>query len=80
MVPVQQSIDFTAAVREAGNRCDLELWEKGGHGWFNYRDGSNPWFFETVECVDRFLASLGWTTGEPTVRGFEFHWKPTLRL
>lgn len=75
-VPVQQSIDFCEAMQKAGNRCELELWEKGGHGWFNWWDGKNPWFYETLERIDRFFISLGWLSGEPAVKDFTFHHLP----
>ena len=30
VVTVQQAIDFTKAMKDSGNHCDLALWEKGG--------------------------------------------------
>ena len=72
VVPVQQAIEFTKAMKDNGNRCDLVLWKKGGHGWYNYWDGANPWFFETLEKIDLFLNSLGWVDGESNLVDFTF--------
>ncbi|MFH1707240.1 MAG: hypothetical protein ABIF71_04920 [Planctomycetota bacterium] len=75
-VPVREAEEFHAQMHAAGNRCDLKLWDEGGHGFFNYWDGKNPYFYETLEAVDRFLTSLGWLSGPPAVKGFTFRHLP----
>jgi acetyl esterase/lipase len=42
-----------------------EYTQKGlGHGFFN----ASPWMEHTLIAADRFLASLGFIEGEPTIR------------
>lgn len=69
-VPFDHAVEFTEKMTAAGNRCELVLWDEGGHGFFGYWDGKNSCFFETLRATDRFLGSLGWTVGEPTIDGF----------
>lgn len=66
-VPFAQAEAFTAAMKEAGNRCDLAAFDGQGHGFFNYARGDIAMFIATTAAADRFLASLGYLKGEPTV-------------
>ncbi|HTL51126.1 MAG TPA: alpha/beta hydrolase [Planctomycetota bacterium] len=69
-VPFTHAVKFAELSRAAGNRCDLVLWDEGGHGFFGYWDGKNKCFFETLRAMDIFLASLGWVKGDPTIDNF----------
>ncbi|MCA9103580.1 MAG: alpha/beta hydrolase [Pirellulales bacterium] len=69
-VPYQTVEWFTAAMNEAGNRCELAGYEDAGHGFFNYGRNENRYFRETLSRVDRFLASLGYVDGPATVEEF----------
>jgi acetyl esterase/lipase len=71
-VRVDQAHRFAEAMRAAGNRCDLHTYEGQEHGFFNYFDGENPMFAETVRGMDRFLASLGWIEGEPAIDAYVY--------
>ncbi len=42
-----------------GNRCELVLYEGQPHGFFNYRDGQNPYYAQTLAVADTFLTSMG---------------------
>jgi hypothetical protein len=55
-------------MEEAGTRCDVWTYKDQEHAFFNYRDGNNPYFDATVYEADRFLASLGYLDGEPTLQ------------
>lgn len=44
----------------------LVLYEGATHGFFNYRDGDNPFFYQTLEETIAFFKGLGWTR---TARG-----------
>lgn len=57
-------------MKAAGNRSELETWKDQGHGFFNFGRGENKNFRETVEKMDRFLVSLGYLAGEPTVEKY----------
>jgi acetyl esterase/lipase len=59
--------DFERLYKEAGNRCDLKTYEGQGHGFFNFGRGDGRYYRETLREADRFLTSLGWLKGEPTV-------------
>ena len=39
-----------------------DLWDRS-HGFFNYRDGNNPYYDTTVFESHRFLAFLGYLAG-----------------
>jgi len=55
-------------MKEEGNRCELLTWEGLPHGFFNKgRYGDKP-FVETMQATDKFLASLDWLEGEPTIK------------
>ena len=54
---------FQSEMKKAGVRCDTHVYPGAAHGFFN-RD---PHFSQTLIEADRFLASLGWIHGEPTI-------------
>lgn len=65
-VPHATSERFCAAMREAGNRCELVSFDGRPHGFFNYAR-SRISYVNTVWHMDRFLESLGYVEGAPTV-------------
>lgn len=67
-VPFAQAEAFAARMKKLGNRCELASYEGQGHGFFNFGRGGNRYFLATVERADRFLASLGFLQGTPTIR------------
>jgi len=53
---------------KAGVRCEALYYEGQGHGFFNPgQKGTDQYFYETLLAADRFLASLGWLQGGPTL-------------
>ncbi len=64
-VPYENVERFTAAMKKAGNRCELVPFGGRPHGFFNY-SRSRISYIGTVWHADRFLASLGYLDGEPT--------------
>ena len=58
---------FTRAMKAAGNRCELIGYPEQPHGFFNYGRSGNKYYVETTTALDRFLVSLGYLTGEPTI-------------
>jgi len=58
---------YRALMEKVGVRSDLHVYEGPAHGFFNYRDGTNRYYYLTVIEADRFLASLGYLEGEPTL-------------
>lgn len=74
-VPLATAKAFGAAVEKVGGRCDLLAYEGAAHGFFNFGRGGNVAFVKTVVAADKFLASLGFLKGPPTVEA----WLKTLR-
>jgi acetyl esterase/lipase len=69
-VPYQQAERFCAAMKKAGNRCELVGYDGQPHGFFNFGRSENRYFVETMRRTDEFLASLGYLKGEPTIDRF----------
>ena len=66
LIPVETAEYYKTVMEKVGSRCDLILFEGEGHGFFNYR---NPGLYKkTVIEADRFLISLGYLTGEPSMK------------
>lgn len=66
-IPVETARVYKRRMEEVGSRCDLFLYEGKRHGFFNYKNLES--YVTTVTEMDRFLASLGYLEGEPTVGG-----------
>jgi acetyl esterase/lipase len=60
LVPSQK---FCEQAIGLGNRCELWTAEGQGHGFFN----RSPWHEATLFEADKFLASLGYLEGPPTI-------------
>lgn len=60
-VPVLQR--FKAKMDEVAVRCETRVYEGQAHGFFN----KDPWQTITLIESDKFLSSLGWLRGEPTL-------------
>ncbi len=67
LIPVETMRTFANAIRRAGGRCDVHIYEEATHGFFNKRDWGNLRYFEVLRATDRFLGSLGWLQGDPVV-------------
>jgi len=55
--------EYWKKARAIGARADEFLAEGQGHGFFN----RSPWTERTLVTVDKFLVSLGYLNGEPTI-------------
>ena len=63
LIPVDTAKRYQKLMQDAGGRCDLHLYEGEGHGFFNHKGK----FTETLIETDKFLTSLGYLKGEPTL-------------
>ncbi len=63
LIPVATIERFQKNMKAAGVRCDVVLYDGQGHGFFNHE----PYRTRTLMEADRFLASLGWLEGPPTL-------------
>lgn len=66
LVPVATAEDYQRRMAENGRRCDLHVYPGQAHGFFNYKN--TEYYEKTVIEADRFLASLGYLQGEPTLK------------
>jgi acetyl esterase len=62
LIPVATAEDYKKRMEAAGVRCDLHLYDDQPHGFFNKAK-----YTETVLEADKFLNSLGYLQGEPTL-------------
>jgi len=65
LIPVETGEAYQRRMRQFGLRCDLKLYEGQAHGFFNHRNTEN--FRQTLCDSDRFLASLGYLEGPPSI-------------
>jgi acetyl esterase/lipase len=56
---VEAAENYKSAMEAHGVRCDLCLYDEQPHGFFNYRNGENPYYDKTLTAADQFLVSLG---------------------
>lgn len=69
LIPVSVVKRFKANMEKARVRCEAKFYEGQGHGFFNPgKGGKMEFYYETLLETDRFLASLGWLKGEPTLK------------
>jgi acetyl esterase/lipase len=64
LIPTATVERFAANMKQAGVRCDLHIYDEQGHGFFN----SDPYRTITLVEADKFLTSLGYLIGEPTIQ------------
>ena len=69
IIPPPRVLAFAEEMKKAGNRCEAIVYPGKPHDFHNWNPNkANPDFYDTLERVDRFLISLGWLTGEPTLK------------
>lgn len=62
--PVASSEAYKRKMEDVGSRIDLFLYEGAEHSFFN----KPPYFLETLIEMDKFLTSLGYLSGKPTLK------------
>jgi len=68
LIPVETAYSFEKQLKAVGVNCEVMIFEGMEHGFFNHGKHDNKPYLETIEACDRFLAGLGWITGEPAGR------------
>ena len=83
MIAPDQSRRFAAAMKRSGNRCDLLLLPETPHAFLipNYKC-SEEVVVNALRLGDKFLTSLGFLDGEPTLTvddppAWQAKWHPT---
>ena len=64
LIPVATVERFQANMKSVGVRCDAIFYNGQGHGFFN----REPFQSKTLIEADKFLASLGWLKGPPSLQ------------
>ena len=65
LIPVETVQYYKTVMEKVGSRCDIHLYEGQKHGFFNL--GNIEFYNKTVFEADKFLTSLGYLSGEPTI-------------
>ena len=60
LISVATMGEFAAHVRSVGSICDEHYYGGQPHGFFNRKEGANPWFQATLHGLDGFMVSLGY--------------------
>ncbi len=63
LIPVSTGEKYKNEMEKLGIRCDLILYENEKHGFYNKSK-----YFETLLETDKFLKSMGYLEGEPTLK------------
>lgn len=71
LVPVSTAEKYRDTMKKHGVRSELFVYEGQPHGFFNAGKDGGKWFYKTVLEADKFLASLGYLTGPPTLENPE---------
>lgn len=64
LIPVNVVERFQSNMEQAKVRCDVRLYDGQAHGFFN----REPYQSQTLYEADKFLGSLGWIEGPPTLK------------
>ncbi len=67
-ITVASAEKMKVEIEKIGGRCDLHLYEGQEHGFFNYGKANNKYYTQTLIETDKFIASLGWISGPPTLK------------
>lgn len=66
-ISVANAQKMKTEIEKIGGRCDLHLYDGQEHGFFNYGRGDNTYYRLTLIETDKFLASIGYLRGPPTL-------------
>ena len=67
LIPVSTAEEYQKRMKGVGSRSELHLYKDATHGFFNKgkKGGHYP---DTIAKMDKFLVSLGWIKGKPTIK------------
>ncbi|MBC2593545.1 alpha/beta hydrolase [Ruficoccus amylovorans] len=66
LIPVSTAETYKTRMEQNGVRCDLHLYQDQTHGFFNTSHPEH--FYLTLLETDKFLTSLGYLQGDPTLQ------------
>jgi acetyl esterase len=67
-VPYRSVELYCEHMQAMGNRSELVGYDGQPHGFFNFHRADKRPYYDTVSRMDRFLASLGYLQGDPTIQ------------
>lgn len=67
LIPTATAEEYQSRMNVVGARCELRLYKGQPHGFFNPWKKNNK-YRETLIETDKFLSSLGYLKGEPTLK------------
>ena len=75
LIPVKTAERYEQRMKANGNRCETIIYKDQGHGFFNLHKNQKTGlgkqnFTQTMTAADKFLASLGFLSGEPSVEAW----------
>ncbi len=68
LIPPAVINSFKEGMVKAGVRCEVVFYPEQGHGFFNINKGGPMIVYETLQEVDKFLSSLGFLSGNATLK------------
>ena len=71
LIPAETAALYAQRMKKNGNRCETFIYPGQKHGFFNLgKTRNDAYFVKTVTEMDKFLVSLKFLTGEPTVESW----------
>ena len=67
LIPVATSEKFRDNAKSLGLESELHVYDRQGHGFFNFGRDNNKWYLKTVLASDKFLHRIGWLDDKPTI-------------
>lgn len=67
LIPVSVANEFKSKMQKVNARCEVIIYKNQGHGFFNRKKNSDEHYIKTTRAADKFLASLGYIKGDPTI-------------
>jgi acetyl esterase/lipase len=66
LIPVETGAYYCKALEQVGSMCELKLFKKQGHGFFNYQNFK--YYKKTVKATDQFLQFLDYIQEQPFIK------------
>ena len=70
LIPMRTAQQFEDSMKAVGCRCETRFYVGQKHGFFNKGRADDKYFIATILETDKFLKSMGWLQGPPTVDEF----------
>lgn len=72
VTPLAETEIFHQKMLAAGNESRLCVYPDGGHGFFNWGDGHNHYFYDTLRDMDQFLIDHEFLAGQEQAADFAY--------